>query len=74
MVISGEQICNLKNEQDQTGRTINGYLRFIQSQINLQSGRKPAGAVEDSEVPYEIEDFTSEVDDFPNELLDNNNS
>ena len=49
---------------------INGYLRFIQSQINLQSGKKPSDTVEESEMPYQIDEADPDPDDLFDQLID----
>lgn len=72
--LSADQMRFLKYEWDATGMVINGYLRFIQSRIDLQSGGKSADTVEESEMPYQIEKDDSVENDSFDELLDDSKS
>jgi len=68
--ISADEARKLKAEWDSVGQVLNGYLRFVQSQINLSIGNKPPDTVKESEMPYLTEDFDSENDDSFDQILD----
>jgi four helix bundle protein len=71
--IEGGELAKLKVLYDETGRALNGYMRYVKSKIPSRPGNDlSSGTVEESRIEYGAEDASDDSDFLRNLNSENN--